>query len=208
MTPQILQHAFEPFFTTKAIGKGTGLGLSMVYGTTRQLGGDVTIQSAPGKGTTVRIILPVSDAAVVAVPDADAAPAVANAGTQPLDILYVEDDVLVGMATASILESAGFQVHQAMNGEQALALLAQHPEIKLLITDIGLPGMNGHDLVSQARRQVPEIAVLFVTGYDRTGAAGQLAAAPRTDHIDKPYDAQQLVRKAWRLVESARETAS
>jgi PAS domain S-box-containing protein len=206
MTPQILQHIFEPFFTTKAIGKGTGLGLSMVYGTTRQLGGDVTIQSEPGKGTTVRIILPVSDATVVAVPDTDAAPAVANASTQPLDVLYVEDDALVGMATASILENAGFQVHQAMNGEQALALLARHPEIKLFITDIGLPGMNGHDLVNQARQQVPEIAVLFVTGYDRTGAA-VLAANPRTDHIDKPYEAQQLVCKARRLLERARETA-
>jgi CheY-like chemotaxis protein len=202
MTPEILQHAFEPFFTTKEIGKGTGLGLAMVYGVTRQLAGDVTIRSEPGKGTTVRIILPVSDVAPYAVPEADTMPADTPVSTGPVDVLYVEDDALVGMATASILENAGFLVHQAMNGEQALASLAQHPQIKLLVTDIGLPGMNGHELVSRARQLSPEIGVLFVTGYDRTGIAGQVTAIPRTDYIDKPYDPEQLVQKARRLVEN------
>jgi hypothetical protein len=206
MTPEVLQHVFEPFFTTKEIGKGTGLGLAMVYGVTRQLGGEVTIQSEPGKGTAVRIMLPASDVAVRAVPEADMMPADMPASAEPVDVLpvdvlYVEDDTLVGMATTAILESGGFQVHQAMNGEQALASLAQHPQIKLLVTDIGLPGMNGHELASRARQLAPEIGVLFVTGYDRTGIAGQVTATPRTDYIDKPYDPGQLVLKARRLVE-------
>jgi PAS domain S-box-containing protein len=207
MTPEVLQHVFEPFFTTKEIGKGTGLGLAMVYGVTGQLGGEVTIESEPGRGTTVRIILPASDVAVSAAPQIDVTPVDMPASMQSVDVLYVEDDVLVGMATSAILENAGFQVHQAMNGEQALATLAHHPRIKLLVTDIGLPGMNGHDLVKRARRVAPDIGVLFVTGYDRTGIAAQVVASPRTDYIDKPYDPENLVRKARGLVASMAASA-
>jgi CheY-like chemotaxis protein len=111
------------------------------------------------------------------------------------------------MATSAILENAGFQVHQAMNGEQALATLVQHPQIKLLVTDIGLPGMNGHELVRRARELAPEIGALFVTGYDRTGIAAKVAAGPRTDYIEKPYDSENLVRKARGLVANVPATA-
>jgi signal transduction histidine kinase/CheY-like chemotaxis protein len=187
MTPEVLARAFEPFFTTKDIGKGTGLGLSMVYSAMQQMGGAVAIESNPGSGTTVRLILPATSRAPAAdAVEAEAQSAASHAPPEPGAVLYVEDDALVSVATVDVLESAGYAIYAAPDARRALALLDTHPELELMVTDIGLPGMNGHDLAAEARRRRPHLKVLFLTGHARTRAVGE-AADQRTKYLDKPY---------------------
>ena len=187
MTPAVLARAFEPFFTTKEIGKGTGLGLSMVYSATQQMGGAVDIESAPGQGTTVRLVLPAAATAPVsAALEAQIEPAATRAPAEAAAVLYVEDDALVSLATVDVLEGAGYAIHAAPDAARALALLDRHPEIELMVTDIGLPGMYGHELAAEARRRRPHLKVLFLTGHDRTRTPGAPADA-RTRYFDKPY---------------------
>jgi PAS domain S-box-containing protein len=204
MDANVLSHAFEPFFTTKEIGKGTGLGLSMVYGTMRQLGGEVTIDSTVGRGTTVHVYLPVSGPPGVKKESAKSA-AVPAAEATPL--LFVEDDAIVSMSAVELLESAGYRVHAAARGDEALAILDRHREIKILVTDIGLPGMNGQQLATEARRRQPGLKVLFVTGYDRTGTIGRKALEPDTLHIIKPYAPEELFATLRRLSNGAASAA-
>jgi signal transduction histidine kinase/CheY-like chemotaxis protein len=187
MTPEILARAFEPFFTTKEIGKGTGLGLSMVYSATRQMGGAVDIASAPGQGTTVRLVLPAARMAPAeARLEVRREPAAVHRAAPPGPLLYVEDDALVSLATVDLLEGAGYAIHAAPDAGRALALLDAHPELELMVTDIGLPGMSGHELAAEARRRRPHLKVLFLTGHDRTRAPGTAADA-RTRYLGKPY---------------------
>jgi PAS domain S-box-containing protein len=197
MKPEVMARAFEPFFTTKEIGKGTGLGLSMVYGAVRQLGGEVTLESTVGRGTTVRLFLPAADRLQLAGGEPDkAAPARAPTG---LPLLFVEDDVIVSMSAVELLESRGYRVHAAARGDAALALLERHEDIGVLVTDIGLPGMNGQELAAEARRRRPGLKVLYITGYDRSGTLGQTSADPDTLHIVKPYEPGELFAALRRL---------
>ncbi len=198
MPPEILQHAFEPFFTTKEIGRGTGLGLAMVYGALRQMQGDATIESAPDIGTTVRLWLPVqtSGATVAAEPPPEP-PAAENA--RGAELIFVEDDPIVSLSAIELLESAGYRVHEASRADQALALIDRHKDVDILVTDVGLPGMNGQELVAEARRRRPHLRVLFITGYDRTGTLGHTALAPHTAHIGKPYQPTELFEALRKL---------
>ncbi len=195
MRPDVLARAFEPFFTTKEIGKGTGLGLSMVYSTMQQMAGDVAIESRPGAGTTVRLLLPAATPQPAGKPvAARTAPAGGRPPAEPITILqitilYVEDDPLVSLATVDLLKGAGYAVLAAADAGQALDLLAEHPEIDLLLTDIGLPGMDGRALAAEARRRRPDLRLIFLTGYDR-GAGGEPDA--RTRHLGKPYRDSEL----------------
>ncbi|XSG80947.1 MAG: PAS domain S-box protein [Methyloligella sp. ZOD6] len=206
MSEDVLAHAFEPFFTTKELGKGTGLGLSMVYGAAQQIGGDVSIESRLGEGTTVKMILPAGRLEDVEDLDEEAAQAnfplpesAQEAENKPLHILYVEDDFLVGLATIEILEKEGMEVRNASGAEEALQILEEHPEIDLLLTDIGLPGMSGHELVAEARSNRPGLRVLFLTGYDRTGPVVGTEADEITQYMDKPYKPEVLVETVRRL---------
>jgi CheY-like chemotaxis protein len=205
MSPEILARAFEPFFTTKEIGKGTGLGLSMVYSTMQQMGGDVAIESRPGEGTTVQLMLP---AAALPAPekviDAKRAPAARRRQSEPVPVLYVEDDPLVSLATVDLLKGAGYAVHAAPEARRALDLLDAHPEIDLLVTDIGLPGMDGRALAAEARRRRPDLKLVFLTGYDRVGTSGELADGG-TEYLGKPYRDAELFDALRRL--SGRETS-
>jgi CheY-like chemotaxis protein len=198
MGPDVLAHAFEPFFTTKDIGKGTGLGLSMVYSTMRQMGGKIEIDSRPGAGTTVRLILPVAAPRSDAVLEPEAAPAARLPEAEHPAILYVEDDVLVSLATIDLLEEAGYPVHAAPDAMRALEVLDEHPQIGLMVTDIGLPGMDGHELAAEARRRRPDLKLLFLTGYDRSRPVGEPADA-RTEHLGKPYPEADLLAVLRRL---------
>jgi len=199
MTDEVRQHAFEPFFTTKEIGKGTGLGLSAVYGTARQLGGDVNIITSEGQGTTIELLLPAASPGTP-VPARKAESASPDTGTRS-KIVFVEDDFLVGMATEEILREAGFEVYTAARAEQGLELIAQHPDVDLLITDIGLPGMNGHQLVAEARRRHEgPLKVMFVTGYDRIGPIVGTQPDEITLYVDKPYEPKALVKLVKELI--------
>jgi CheY-like chemotaxis protein len=113
-------------------------------------------------------------------------------------VLYVEDDALVSLATVDVLERAGYAVHAARDAQRALALLDLHPEIELMVTDIGLPGMNGHELAAEARHRRPHLKVLFLTGYDRTRAIGDPVDA-QTIYLAKPYLDSDLFEALQRL---------
>jgi CheY-like chemotaxis protein/two-component sensor histidine kinase len=194
MSPEVQAHAFEPFFTTKELGKGTGLGLSMVYGAVQQLGGEVQLKSRPERGTVVRMVIPAAESAEPARELAQGASQPAKAPCQQrLSVLYVEDDFLVGLATIETLEKAGIEVRSAARAEEGLRLLGEHPEIDVLLTDIGLPGMSGHELVAEARRSRPDLKVLFLTGYDRTGPIIGTEADDITQYMDKPYEPKALL---------------
>jgi PAS domain S-box-containing protein len=198
MSREILERVFEPFFTTKEIGKGTGLGLSMVYGATREMGGDIVIESEPGRGTTARIILPASVGEVPEVDERETDHAGIDASAAaPISLLCVEDDPLVGAATAEILENAGFRIVTVSDGEKALSVLRDRPDIPLVVTDIGLPGIGGHDLISRIRKDRPDLLALFISGHDWCCDA---VPESRTDYVPKPYDSRELLRRVQALL--------
>ncbi|MFO1057109.1 MAG: PAS domain S-box protein [Dongiaceae bacterium] len=185
MDPETLRRAVEPFFTTKGLGKGTGLGLSMVHGLAAQSGGALLLDSAPGRGTTAAIYLPVGG------PVAEGAPAeAAEASQQPrrLVILLVDDEELVRAAMAEMLAGLGHRVLTAGSGAAALVQLHAEPEVDLLITDHAMPGMTGVALVGEARRIRPGLPALLVTGYASLDPAA-VADLPR---IGKPFRERDL----------------
>ena len=201
MSTEVLEHAFEPFFTTKDIGKGTGLGLSTVYGMARQLEGDVTIASSPGRGTTIELLLPAADRASESITPRKRAETSSAKEAARAKVIFVEDDFLVSMATEEILRDGGLEVRTASRAEQALDLLQQHPDLDLLITDIGLPGMNGHQLAAEARRRHKgPLKVMFITGYDRVGPIVGTEPDEITLYVDKPYEPQALIKLVRELI--------
>ena len=189
MSYEVQQRIFDPFFTTKDIGAGTGLGLSTVYGIAEQRGGGVFVDSAPGKGATVAVWLP------VAQPDEDGEPA---AGGDTEDrvhvgarVLVVEDEQSIREMVAEALERAGYTVTVAADGEQALTLAETAGDIDLLVSDVVMPRMNGPELRDRLLQRHPDLRVLFVTGY-----APQIGgAAPRsTDRVlQKPFRLGELL---------------
>jgi signal transduction histidine kinase len=161
MTPDVVARAFDPFFTTKPTGKGTGLGLSQVYGIVRQAGGEVTIDSRIGKGTTVTLRLPQSAGAGIREKRADAT--VPHA-VKSEKLLLVDDDPDVRDIVCRVLSELGYGVREAAGGQEALAALADFSP-DLLIVDFAMPNMNGAELVTAARQRNGELKVLFLSGY-------------------------------------------
>jgi PAS domain S-box-containing protein len=201
MSRETLAKAFEPFFTTKDVGHGTGLGLSQVYGFVKQSGGHVKIYSELGEGTTVKIYLPrlySDEAAVVDEPIAKIA-----RGQDNETILVVEDDEDVRAYSRGVLHELGYDVLEAPNGRIALDILAKHPEIKLLFTDVGLPGgMNGRQLSEAARQQWPKLKVLFTTGYARNAIVHDGRVDPGVELITKPFTYAALAGKLRDILDS------
>jgi signal transduction histidine kinase/ActR/RegA family two-component response regulator len=193
IAPEHLDRVFEPFFTTKPVGKGTGLGLSQIFGFARQSGGDVTLESTIGKGTAVSIYLPrTAEAAAAAgegraAPQSDAEAARPPAGTT---ILVVEDDPRVSRATVGALEELGYRPIPCAGGREALERLERESGIQLIITDIMMPEMTGPELVREASRLYPWIAVLFVTGY--VGDAGDAEDLSGYAMLRKPFTVAAL----------------
>ena len=194
MNQDTISRAFEPFFTTKDVGHGTGLGLSQVYGFVKQSGGHVKIYSELGSGTTVKIYLPRLHSAEHAAPaePAVAAPLPGRSET----LLVVEDEDDVRAHTTGILRELGYTVVEAPNGKAALAALAEHPEIVLLFTDVGLPGgMNGRQLAEAARSQRGDLEVLFTTGYARNAIVHDGRLDPGVQLLTKPFTYAALATK-------------
>lgn len=198
IAPDVLEKVFEPFFTTKPVGRGTGLGLSMVYGFVRQSGGAVRIQSEVGRGTSVTLLLPSSASGPRSEILADDTPL----GGASQKILLVDDSDLVRMMSREVLTDAGYQVVEAVDGNEALELLAQHPDIALLLTDIGLPGMNGRELAAAVRLQRPELGVLFVTGYADMTLEGKDQLDQHMDLLGKPYSLKDLLSRVQALLQA------
>ena len=189
MPEAVRRRAFEPFFTTKPIGAGAGLGLSMVYGFVKQSGGHIQIYSEIGRGTSVRIFLPVADAAAAAEQEQGMQTPELPKGSET--ILLVEDDPRLRRVLSRRLRSLGYQVFEAENGAAALAELAKLPEVALLFTDMVMPGgMTGLELAEAALALKPELKVLFTSGYAEPAIArlGQQKGA----WLKKPYTAEEL----------------
>ena len=164
MPPEVIARVFEPFFTTKPIGQGTGLGLSMIYGFARQSRGHVRVESEVGKGTFFRLYLPRHAGDVL--PRA-AAPHRESAKGSGETVLVVEDDSHVRMIITDVLRELGYSCLEAGDGQAALPVLTSNTSIDLLITDVGLPGLNGRQIAEVARKHRPGLKILFVTGETR-----------------------------------------
>ena len=200
MSPELLEHVYEPFFTTKPVGEGTGLGLSMAYGFARQSDGALTIDSALGEGTTVRIYLPRGAAEV---PTAGSAEPQVEAAGHDRRALLVEDQQAVRYAIGRLLERLGYEVTTAQSGADALALYAQG-SFDIVVSDVVLAGaMDGVELVATLRKRDPELPAVLMSGYsDALNRARQLPPAG-VPLLSKPFGLTEL-QKALEEVLAAR----
>ena len=191
IAPELIEKVFDPFFTTKPIGQGTGLGLSMVYGFARQSGGQVRVHSQPGVGTTVTIYLPAGEA----VADEDkAVSGVIPEGSGQI-VLLVEDDPSVRLLVRDVLEELSYTAIEAKEADGAIPILASSQRIDLMISDVGLPGMNGRQLAEIARQHRPDLPVLFVTGYAENAAIRAGFLGTNMAMITKPFAMDALAGK-------------
>jgi PAS domain S-box-containing protein len=185
---------FEPFFTTKEVGKGSGLGLSMVYGFVQQSDGHVTIYSEVGLGTTVRLFIPVAQE-----PTAELAPRGPTLSATPRGnekILVVEDDPFVRTHVIASLDHLGYKVMVAGDGREALAMLRGGARPALMFTDIVMPGgINGWELVAQARELIPDLRVLYTSGYPQESLSKRGGIDPHATILTKPYRLADLARR-------------
>ena len=195
MSPKVLAAAFEPFFTTKPLGQGTGLGLSMIYGFARQAGGHVQLRSEPGKGTEVTLYLP-AHSSLLATQSVDALPERPQVppSAQEEVVLVVEDDPAVRLLVMDVLKMFGYEALEAAEANAAVKILQSAKRIDLLVSDVGLPGMNGRQLADIAREHRPGLRVLFMTGYaEQAISSGFLDAG--MDLISKPFAIDQLAAR-------------
>ena len=186
MDADTLARAAEPFFSTKGVGRGTGLGLSMVHGLASQLGGAMRLDSRPGTGTRVALLLPVA-AMPATAPVAEPAPMTMQTGR----VLLVDDEDAVRRSTAELLESLGFEVASAASGEAALGML---DGVDYLVTDHLMPGMKGAELAQRARGARPALKVLVISGY-----AGLDEIPPELPRLAKPFRVDELARRMGEL---------
>jgi PAS domain S-box-containing protein len=195
MPKEVAAHAFEPFFTTKAVsGHGVGLGLATVYGIVTKARGRIDLESEPGRGTTVTVVLP----AVRRASDDDPSPSAPRGRGE--SVLVVEDADAVRVLTGRILYSAGYQVISVESGATALERL---DACDVLVTDVVMPGMSGVELVVEARERRPDLPVIFVSGY--TGDATIAGSDdPMTAFLAKPYDGDDLLRAVRGTLDAAK----
>ncbi len=196
----VIGRVFDPFFTTKPIGQGTGLGLSMIYGFARQSHGHVTIHSEVGKGTTVSLFLPRFIGEMHAVPLVD--PALlpfANAGET---VLLVEDDPAVRILVCAVLKELGYGYVVAGDADTALPIIESEQRIDLLISDVGLPGMNGRQMAEIGRQLRPDLKVLFITGYAEHAAVRGGFLDPGMQLITKPFTFDLLTAKVREMIKT------
>ena len=187
MTAEILERVFEPFFTTKEPGVGTGLGLPQVYSFAKQSGGDVRIESRVGAGTRVTIHLPVLDGNPGLEPEARSAATQLAVHRASGLALLVDDNEAVRSVASAALERAGFAVREAGDGAAALRIVEEEPSLALLLTDIGLPGINGRQLAASARRLRPDLPIVLMTGYEQEMRNGEAPEEQAFPLVRKPF---------------------
>ena len=200
MAPDVMVRAFDPFFTTKPTGQGTGLGLSMIYGFARQSEGHVRIYSEVGKGTTVKLYLPrhCGNTETQIRPEQPAEEHQTGSGQT---VLVVEDEMLVRALIVDVLDELGYRALEANDGPSGLRILQSRERIDLLITDIGLPGLNGRQIADAARVKRPDLKVLFMTGYAENAAIASGILNPGMQMITKPFAMDAFTRRIRDLME-------
>jgi len=198
MSDHVKEHLFEPFFTTKEVGKGTGLGLATVYGIVKQSGGFIYVESAPGSGATFDVFLPPVAAESRQEPGASAAPL--PGGTET--ILVVEDELPVRRLACRVLAARGYEILAAGSGDEALRVAASYEgAIHCLVTDVVMPGMSGPELAERLRERMPDLKVLFTSGYAADAFEGRGGRLPDTPFLGKPYTAEDLARSLRAVLE-------
>jgi two-component system, cell cycle sensor histidine kinase and response regulator CckA len=191
MDPATLQRAFEPFFTTKAVGQGSGLGLSVVHGIINQTGGSIRVESELGKGTTFTLYLPVSSAGRAFEQPGDTG---ARATEHGRVALVVEDDAVVRSMAVRGLRDAGYTVLEAVHGREALELTRTHTgRLDVVVSDIGMPEMDGYDLARHLSEERPELPIVFMSGYGDP--------EPMVPFLQKPFAPDVLVRKVGEMLD-------
>ncbi|SFB57096.1 GAF sensor hybrid histidine kinase [Rhizobium sp. NFR07] len=192
MSPEVMEQAFEPFFTTKPTGKGTGLGLSMVWGLVKQSGGHIKIYSEPGEGTTIRIYLPRSKQVEDLAVEIDNGPVVGGTET----ILVVEDDEAVRTTVIEMLTDLGYRVLRAVDAQTGLAVIESGVPIDLLFTDVVMPGpLRSPELARKARERLPQIAILFTSGYTENAIVHGGRLDEDIELLSKPYTREAMASK-------------
>jgi signal transduction histidine kinase len=197
MPPEVAERAFDPFYTTKPVGKGTGLGLSQVYGIVKQSGGDVTLESEPGKGTTVTLRLPRAEANALPISQVDDATLPAGRSEK---LLIVDDDADVRQLLTPFLSDLGYEVSEATGGEDALSVLADvKPD--MMIIDFAMGGLNGSETALAARQRYPSIPILFISGFADTEALrSAVGTAPL---IHKPFRPAELAAAVRSILDAS-----
>ncbi len=200
MSAETQARIFEPFYTTKEVGKGTGLGLSMVYGIVKQSGGYIWVYSEPDRGTTFKIYLPRVDQAVESS-TADQRPKNVQRGTET--ILLVEDDAQLRQLSSSVLAHCGYKMLVAASPEEGLAICKEnHRDIRLLITDVVMPRMNGRQLAEQVIQVSPNVRVLYMSGYTSNAIVHYGVLDPGLWFLPKPFTLSSLVAKVREVLDS------
>ncbi|WP_339758793.1 response regulator [uncultured Hoeflea sp.] len=220
IAPEVMEKIFEPFFTTKDVGKGTGLGLSMVYGIVKQSGGYIYPESEVGKGTTFRIYLPrhVEDEAEKAVAAAEAAATleagaakqakIAADGPEDLTggsavVLLVEDEEAVRRGGKRMLEARGYEVHEAGTGVEALEILTElEGKVDIVVSDVVMPEMDGPTLLTELRKDYPDMKFIFVSGYAEDAFAKNLPADAKFGFLAKPFSLKQLATSVREMLDA------
>ncbi len=206
MSREVRERIFEPFFTTKEKGRGTGLGLSTVYGIVKQSGGDIRVESGPGKGTRFEIFLPRAEEEDNAIDAKTPSPEILH-GSET--ILLVEDEEILRRYARLLLEANGYGVLEASNGEDALRMVQQEKEkpIHLLMTDVVMPGMSGRDLADLVGSLRPGMKVLYISGYTEDEIVRHGVMEERVNFVQKPFTAEELARKVRDILKD-RKTSS
>jgi len=200
MDAEIMVHLFEPFYTSKETGKGTGLGLSTVYGIVKQSGGEVVVESKPGRGATFTIYLPRITEPSLTAPLTEAEPAV-RAGTETL--LLVEDELGVRQLVCEMLQRLGYRILQASGGAEAFRLFEQHQgSIDLLITDVIMPQMSGRELAQRLKVLQPSLKVLYISGYTDDMLAHHGVLESNVFLLQKPFAPDELAKKLREVLDA------
>jgi signal transduction histidine kinase len=202
MTPEVASRAFDPFFTTKPVGRGTGLGLSQVYGFVKQSKGHVKIYSEQGAGTTVKMYLPRYLGAEEPVARRRNVPGALQPGATTEVVLVTEDDDRVRALAVDSLVELGYTVLDARDGEEALRVLANHPEVTLLFTDIVMPRMSGTQLVDEAQKLRPGLKVLYTTGFTKNAVVHNGVLDSGVRFLQKPFTLGDLSAKVREAIDN------
>ncbi|MBN2340605.1 MAG: response regulator [Deltaproteobacteria bacterium] len=201
MEPEVVNMAFEPFFTTKPLGEGSGLGLPMVYGTVKNHGGAVILESKPDEGTSVTLLLPISNHASSEMPIAVERKTPSNSPTPT--VLLVDDEEMIRHAGKRILEKMGYRVLLAEDGMEGIRVFSEHKEkLAAVILDIMMPVMDGEETFLRLKEISNDVPVLLSSGYSKEEKAEQLIAKGADAFIQKPFDMKTLKDSLTSLIES------